>query len=107
MMNGRRPEGYGGGGGGLWLPLLSYGLECERGEQGGGEDDPMVKEKTNSPHFMMIFLHHCHLLLHRLFLLVLPPFCVCGCVMKATGSTVACIIWSKRTSQHRCTTAAA
>jgi len=28
----------------------------------------------------------------------------CACVMKATGSTVACIIWSKSASQHRCTT---
>jgi hypothetical protein len=61
----------------------------------------MVKERQTPHHFMMmIFLHHCHLLLHLLFSTSVAPFCVCGCVMKATGSTVACIIWSKRTAQH-------
>jgi len=69
MMNGRGPEGYGGGG--LWLCPQSYGLWNVRGEQDEGEEDPLVKERQTPPtFFMMIFLHYCHLLLHPLFLLV-------------------------------------
>jgi len=43
MMNGRGPEGYGGGG--LWLCPQSYGLWNVRGEQDEGEEDPLVKER--------------------------------------------------------------
>jgi len=88
-------------GGGLWA--TSYGMcawDCEQEKR----RTPWLK-KDKLLHFMMIFRHHCHLLahllLHPLFLLVLLSF---ARVMKATGSTVACIIWSKSASQHRCTT---
>jgi hypothetical protein len=75
---------------------MVYGMWESRRKRGGPHGHGLKKDKLL--HFMMIFLHHRHTTPQPIsfFLLVLLPFCACECVMKGTGSTVAGIIWIKR-----------